>query len=193
MGREEKRQRIYQVALRLFSGFGYKETTVEVIAGELGMTKGNLYLYARNKRDLYNSCVAWALKRWQQNAKREADKEEGCAAKLYTYFNAGYHYLESDTILRDLIIRDPQLFPLTETQDAFYEINVASRNILLGYLREGIERGEFRPFEAEGVAELLYSFYVMLVVKRYVMNGRIPSQKVLDNAFELILYGILEG
>lgn len=193
MGREEKRQRIYEAALRLFSEAGYKETTVEAIATDLGMTKGNLYLYAKNKRDLYNSSVAWALMRWQQRAKAEADKEESAPAKLYAYFNAGYHYLESDAVLRKLIISDPSLFPLTEKDDTFKDINDASKGILLGYIREGIKAGELREFEAEGVVELLYPFYVMLVVRRYVVMEKTPSQKDLDNAFELILYGILDS
>ena len=193
MGREEKRQRIYEAALRLFSRKGYKETTVEAIASELGMTKGNLYLYAKNKRDLYNCAVAWALTRWQQKAKREADKEESAAARLYAYFNAGYHYLESDTVLRQLMVSDPSIFPLTEKYDTFHRINENSKRILLGYLDEGIGRGEFRAFDAQGVVELLYPYYVMLVVKRYITMDKAPSQKVLDSAFEMILYGILNG
>jgi AcrR family transcriptional regulator len=191
MGKEEKRQRIYEAALQLFSRYGFKKTTVEDIADALGMTKGNLYLYARNKQDLYESAVAWALTTWQQSSREEADKEEICAAKIYAYFITGYRYLESDTVLRNLITNDQSLFPLTESGDRFYEINQASRHILEGYLHEGIETGEFRSFEVAGVAELLYSFYVMLVIKRYLVPGNVPSQEALDTAFDLILNGLL--
>lgn len=191
MGKEEKRQRVYEAALQLFSRYGFKKTTVEEIADALGMTKGNLYLYATNKKDLYESSVAWALRSWQKNARTVADVEESCAAKIYAYFLAGYQYLESDTVLRDLITQDQSLFPLAESGDRFRDINGASRLILQGYLEEGIATGEFRPFEVEGVAELLYSFYVMLVIKRYLVQGNVPSQQALDTAFDLILNGLL--
>lgn len=191
MGKEEKRQRVYEAALLLFSRYGFKKTTVEDIGDALGMTKGNLYLYARSKKDLYESAVAWALRNWQQNSKEAADKEESCAARIYTYFITGYRYLESDPVLRHLIRHDQALFPLIEAEDRFQEINRASRHILQAYLEEGIATGEFRPFEVAGVAELLYSFYVMLVIKRYVVPGNIPSQRDLNTAFDLILNGLL--
>ena len=190
MGKEEKRQRVYGEALRLFSLNGFKKTTVEEIADALGMTKGNIYLYARNKKDLYESSVAWALARWQQNSKSVADKEESCAACIYAYFLTGYQYLASDDVLRNLILLDQGIFPLMESEDRFHEINEASRRILKGYLQEGIEAGEFRPFEMEGVANLLYSFYVMLVIKRYLDPENIPSQQALNTAFDLILNGL---
>lgn len=190
MGKEEKRQRVYEAALQLFSRYGFKKTTVEDIADALGMTKGNLYLYARNKQDLYESAVAWALCNWQQRSRAAGDKEESCAAKIYAYFFTGYQYLESDEVLRNLIINDQALFPLTESGDPFYEINRASRLILQGYLARGIETGEFRSFEVEGAAELLFSFYVMLVIKRYLAPGRVPSQQALETAFDLILNGL---
>ena len=191
MGKEEKRQRVYEAALLLFSRYGFKKTTVEDIGDALGMTKGNLYLYARSKKDLYESAVAWALRSWQQNSREAADEEESCAAKIYAYFITGYRYLESDSVLRQLIHHDQALFPLTEPEDRFQEINQASRHILQAYLEEGIATGEFRPFEVAGVAELLYSFYVMLVIKRYVVPGNIPSQRDLNTAFDLILNGLL--
>ena len=191
MGKEEKRQLVYEAALQLFSRYGFKKTTVEDIADALGMTKGNLYLYAINKQDLYESAVAWALYNWQQNSRASGDKEESCAAKIYAYFFTGYQYLESDEVLRNLIINDQSLFPLTESGDRFYEINLASRQILEGYLEAGVKTGEFRTFEVAGVAELLYSFYVMLVIKRYLVPGEIPSQQALETAFDLILNGLL--
>ena len=51
MRKKEKQEAIYEAALRVFARYGFRKTTVEDIARELGMTKGNLYLYARDKRE----------------------------------------------------------------------------------------------------------------------------------------------
>ena len=56
---------IYEAALEVFAEYGFKKATLEDIAGQLGMTKGNLYRYARNKKDLYRNTVRYALLRWQ--------------------------------------------------------------------------------------------------------------------------------
>ena len=49
MKKDQKRQVLFKEALILFSIHGYKKTTIEDVAGKLGMTKGNLYFYVKNK------------------------------------------------------------------------------------------------------------------------------------------------
>ena len=61
---------IFAAALAVFARYGFKKSTVQDIADRLDMTKGNLYRYARNKRDLYEKTVSWALIRWQDNVRR---------------------------------------------------------------------------------------------------------------------------
>jgi AcrR family transcriptional regulator len=54
---------------------GSKKATLDDIAAELGMTKGNLYRYAENKKDLYRNTVRHAMLRWQGRV-REAIEQE---------------------------------------------------------------------------------------------------------------------
>ena len=61
----ENIETIYKVALSVFAEFGYQKATMEDIAGKLDMTKGNLYLYVKNKKDLYHKTVTHALLGWQ--------------------------------------------------------------------------------------------------------------------------------
>lgn len=49
----QSREAILRVALRLFGNEGFHRTTMDRIARELGVTKGTLYLYFRNKEELY--------------------------------------------------------------------------------------------------------------------------------------------
>ena len=43
MDRNQRRDEIFHAALVAFARFGYQKTTMEDVAGALGMTKGNLY------------------------------------------------------------------------------------------------------------------------------------------------------
>jgi len=51
---KENIETIYAAALKTFAKYGFKKTTVEDIAVAMNMTKGNLYLYVKNKKDLFN-------------------------------------------------------------------------------------------------------------------------------------------
>jgi AcrR family transcriptional regulator len=49
---KEKRQRLMDVALELFSEEGYHSVSISRIAKEAGMSKGNTYNYFKSKQDL---------------------------------------------------------------------------------------------------------------------------------------------
>ncbi len=50
--REDMRERILAAAMARFSSYGYGKTTMAEIAGDCGMTAGNLYRYFDNKLDI---------------------------------------------------------------------------------------------------------------------------------------------
>jgi AcrR family transcriptional regulator len=53
--KEEARERIVQTALLVFAEKGYHETTMEDIAGRLGVSEGAIYLYFKSKRELFKA------------------------------------------------------------------------------------------------------------------------------------------
>ena len=73
--KEKKRQQLFQEALVLFAAFGFKKTTIEDVARQLNMTKGNLYFYVKNKKDLYHKTIHWALTRWQAHVIEAVEKQ----------------------------------------------------------------------------------------------------------------------
>jgi len=50
---KESREEILRAAAELFMRFGYAATTVDVVAGHLGSTKGRIYHHYRSKADLF--------------------------------------------------------------------------------------------------------------------------------------------
>jgi AcrR family transcriptional regulator len=60
--KEKARERILEAALRVFSEKGYHEARMEDIAEKLGVSKRTLYLYYKNKDELYKAICAEAPK-----------------------------------------------------------------------------------------------------------------------------------
>lgn len=61
MKRTNRFEEVMVGALQVFAEYGYKKATVEDIAARLGLTKGALYLCARDKLDLYEQSIRQAL------------------------------------------------------------------------------------------------------------------------------------
>jgi AcrR family transcriptional regulator len=68
MKKQKRTEEIYAAALRLFADYGFKKTTMEDVARELDITKGALYIYVEDKKDLYQKTVGWALLKWQNRS-----------------------------------------------------------------------------------------------------------------------------
>jgi len=191
MSREEKLSAIYEAALRVFARYGFRRTRVEDIADELGMTKGNLYLYVENKKDLYEKAVAHGLLRWQDMVGKSIEKIEDIEEQFLVMCRKSYTYLSRDVSLRTVLINDPSIFPLSSKEDPFYEINHASMRMLRSVLEKGIAQGRFREVDVDHVTELLYSIYVMFIIKTYVKSEGKSTQKMFEQGLDIILQGLL--
>ncbi len=192
MAREDKLPRIYETALRVFARYGYKRTRVEDIADELGMTKGNIYLYADNKRDLYEKAVAHGLTRWQAMVGKAVARLDDPIEQFMVMCKKSYVYLSRDVSLRTVLINDPSIFPLSRREDPFSEINRASMDLLRNVLSRGVEEGKFRAVDVDHLTELLFSIYVMFIIKTYVKSEGKSSQKMFEQGIDVVLHGLLK-
>ena len=52
-----RRDEIIDAAFRLFSRLGFKKTTLDEVAGEVGIVKSALYRYFDNKEELFNAMI----------------------------------------------------------------------------------------------------------------------------------------
>ena len=191
MTREDKLPKIYEAALKVFAQYGYKRTRVEDVAAELGMTKGNLYLYVKNKRDLYEKAVAFGLLRWQSMVSKAIADIDDVVEQFIVMCKKSFTYLSRDVALRTILINDPSIFPLSRREDPFYEINRASIGLIRNILVKGIEQGKFREVDVDHISELLFSIYVMFIIKTYVKSEGKSTQKMFEQGIDIVLQGLV--
>ena len=64
--------------------------------------------------------------------------------------------------------------------------------LLKGMLKEGIKTGEFRDINIDDIAELLYSVYVMMIIRTYVKAEGTLNTDSIQRGYDLILHGLLK-
>lgn len=185
-------QVILDAALKVFARYGYKKSTLEDIAGELGLTNTSIYAYAESKRDLYEQTVRYVMLRWQGSVKQAVEQESTARGKLTTLCESALYYLAKDREFCDLLKNDPSIFPMFPTVDPYEEINGESVRMIARILRSGIESGEFRDVEADGVAEVLFSIYKNFIIHTYINAEEDYTRRYLPMTLELVLGGILK-
>jgi TetR/AcrR family fatty acid metabolism transcriptional regulator len=80
--KEARRQAILLAARQVFARKGYDPATLEAVAREAGLAKGTLYLYFRDKEDLFFQVVLATLESLQDSIREQAQRQEGALPKL---------------------------------------------------------------------------------------------------------------
>jgi len=182
---------ILDAALKVFSRYGYKKSTLEDIANELDMTNTAMYAYATSKRDLYEQTVRYVMKRWQSSVEQAVSEQSTAQGKLTTLCESALFYLARDAEFCALLRSDPGIFPMFPTVDPYEEINRDSVLMIERILQFGKETGEFRAVDANGSAEVLFSIYKNFIIHTYINSEEDYTSRYLPITLELILNGIL--
>ena len=184
---------IYQTALENFAKYGLRKTTLDDIAGDLGVTNSNLYRYTTSKDSLYHEAVAFALQRWQDKVMTSLVGIECPREKLITLCTKAFVYLSEDKVFCEILRKDPNIFPVFSSEDHYSEINENSINLLRGIIREGMEQNLFRKVDEEQIALSFFSIYKMFIIYTYIQ----PEENFVENLFmqtlELLTQGLFVG
>jgi AcrR family transcriptional regulator len=143
--RTELKKKIMQAAIEIFAKNGFDRTRMEDIAMAAGLAKGTLYLYFKNKEDLFYAICDHNLKELRNQLSRVFNRKENImldARKFYDEYRK--ESLGGDTIWFEMIAlstRSPRLRKiLTENQNKVYQVvkEVLKTQIERGFLREDI-------------------------------------------------------
>ncbi len=192
MRKKENTEKIFSAALKVFSKYGYKKTTVEDIAKELNMTKGNLYLYVKDKKDLYHKAVKFALLRWQDYVRQAIHNESDPRNKFLTMCTKAVEYLSIDADFRNILVHDPEIFPMFTNKDPYERINNNSVNMIKTILKEGIQQGVFRKVNVSAMSKAIFSIYKMFIIRMYIRSEANQVRTMFEQTLDLITQGLFK-
>ncbi len=133
--------KIFEKAHKLFYTVGVRNTTMDDLARELGISKKTLYKEIDNKADLVKFCVEYDLKRDQNAILAIAENTENAIEELLliaAHINAELQSFHP-SMMRDLVKFYPESWLLIENhRDCFAKMNISDN------LKKGIKQGLFR-------------------------------------------------
>ena len=197
--RERRRQQIIVAAKRVFSEKGFSKTTMEDIAREAELSPGTLYLYFKNKDELYASLSLRILQYMNirlGDVKKEKDSnpEQKIASikeALYDVYQfdpmilINMFHLQSSETLKNL--SPPLLENITE-------LSRSSLQILADIFENSSGRNTFLTRQPDAVADIVWSLFTGVVLweesKRMIDDDKDYLKQTLDIAFEIFARGI---
>ncbi len=122
---EEKQQRIIIVALHEFAEYGFQQASLNRIVKELGIAKGSLYQYFKNKEDLFLyvfQCFTLLVKQSVRNEVLAA-QEASFFGHVRAILWAGIHFINSHPDYFQIYLR------------VLFESEVPHREVLISQVR----------------------------------------------------------
>ena len=180
---DDRRIEILRAASRVFSELGFRQATLEDVAGALGMTRPALYHYARSKDILLLECGRIARQRLSE-ALAAALGQSGGTAQLATFFRQ-YCAITTDDFGRCFVLTDlseMDSIGRTTTRDA----QIALGQAVAGMIRLGISDGTIRQCDATEVSRAIFASFNSVARRWTAQSEETPDQiteKILDIFF----------
>ena len=197
--RERRRQQIIIAAKRVFSAKGFNKATMEDIAKEAELSPGTIYIYFKNKDELYASLSLRILKHLNirlEHVKNETFQDHGeriasLKEALYDVYEfdplilINMFHLQSSETLKNL---SPEL--LAEIK----ELSRSSLGTIAEIFKEGIKKGEFIDQHPIALADILWALFSGIILweesKRIINKEKDYLKPTLEVAFEIFRQGI---
>jgi AcrR family transcriptional regulator len=200
--KERRRQQIIVAAKRVFSEKGFNKATMEDIAKEAELSPGTLYLYFKNKEELYAS-LSLRILQYLHIRVSHVNKEPGLDAvqKLDMLIDAMYDVYEFDP----LIIINMFHLQSSETlknlsEELLVEIKELSRKSIgsiAKIFQEGIASGVFIDRHPTALADIFWSLFSGVVLweasKKIIDEKKDYLKETLRSAFEIFKGGVLSN
>jgi AcrR family transcriptional regulator len=170
---EKRRREILKKALDVFMDEGFEDVTFQKIAGRCGITRTTLYIYFKNKKEIFNYSIKQLLQE-VENEITEVRKNRGFshAEKLIRVMTVIFEKLEENRQLLTVVLN--YLFYISKSDyDPDYRVRrrtMRMRHILASMIIEGIRDGEFVKVNVKDAVEVLYGFLESAVFRLVVLR-----------------------
>ena len=196
--KEKRRDEIINAAKAVFADKGFRKATMEDIANEAELSPGTLYIYFKNKEELYASLSLSILQYLhirveQVSREKNLDPEQ----KVKALMKVGYEAYEFDPLIINLFHLQSSDTLKNLSPPIMLEISELSSNTLetmAKIFQEGIEKGVFIDRHPVALADIFWSFFSGVILwevsKTLVKGGKNYLKKTLDIAFEIFIRGV---
>jgi len=200
--RERRRQQIMVAAKRVFTNKGFAKATMEDIAKEAELSPGTLYLYFKNKDELYASLSLRILQYLMIRLEHvKAEPFTDAAQRLNALKEAMFDVYEFDPLILINMFHMQSSETLKNlSPDLLGQIESLSRNslkVMANIFEEGIRKNVFVDNHPTAVADILWSLFSGIVLwetSKKIINGEKDFLKeTFDTAFEIFSRGIMRN
>jgi AcrR family transcriptional regulator len=185
---EKRRNQILEKALTVFINDGFEDATFQKIADQCGITRTILYLYFKNKKEIFNYSIKQMLLKVEEKINLiRNDNSLNSIDKITNVLLSIFSLLEQNRQLLSIIL--DYLLHLsknnTNPEEPVRHRTVKLRHILSSMIIEGVKAGELKKVNFRTASDYLYSFIEAAIYQLVVLQ-----RKDLSELKEVIVFSV---
>jgi AcrR family transcriptional regulator len=164
---------LLDAALALFVEKGFAATKSEEVAARAGVSKGTLYLYFPSKEELLKAVIRHTLLADIARGAERLAQENGPTGELLVELMTDWWvnvYESPSSAIFKLVMTEVRNFP-DIGEFYLHEVIEPGHVLIGGLIQRGIDRGEFRPVDVDGVVHSIVLPMVMLCLHKHSMGA----------------------
>jgi AcrR family transcriptional regulator len=185
---DKRRKEILEKALVVFMEDGFADTTFQKIADQCGITRTILYLYFKNKREIFIYSIKQFLISVEEDIKTiKSDNSLNIIEKITRILLGIVNLMEKNSQL--LFVLLDYLMHLTKSsvdpETRLRRRTVRFRRILANLVIDGVKTGELKKVDIKTADDYLYSF-----VESAIFQLTVLKRKNVDDLKKTIIFAV---
>jgi AcrR family transcriptional regulator len=183
---DKRRREILEKALDVFVDEGFENATIQKIADRCGITRTTLYIYFKNKKEIFNYSIKQLMgevERIIQEVRKTTTLN--CVEKIVRVLNVIIDKLEENRRLL-IVILNYLLYLSKNDSDPDQRVRQRTlrlRHILANMVIDGVKAGEFVSVNIRAADDLLYGLLEAAIFRLVVLRRDTASE--LKESLEL--------
>ena len=186
---DKRKHEILQKSLDVFVEQGYEDATFQKIADHCGITRTTLYIYFKNKHEIFLGSIKELLSELETNLrdiiKKDMDSIESLKQILFTIVDACENNKKLFSVLLNYLLQLKKAG--VDTNERVRRRVIKMRHLLSTVLIKGIQKGEIKSVNVKDINELLYGMIEASIFRIAVLNQEsvMEVKLALGNAIDL--------
>ena len=181
----ESKKRIIDAAMGVFSRHGYAKANIREIAKTAGISVGGVYLYFKNKEELYKSLINDRMLDFGSKIELIAEQTKSPMVALSNFLRL---HIENALKHKEIILLHIREHGFTFGMDEKRQFFRKQRRLIEKIILSGISTGEFRRCNAKEMAKIIMGSLRGILLSMALDDDVIVTPKGLN---EFVLNGLL--
>lgn len=185
----DRRQMILDGATKAFTQFGYKATTMDLVAKLSNVGKGTIYTFFKNKEELFDEMFSTFLMEMRKIADEAIDEKNSFSENLHLALFAILEFRKNHQLTIKIFQENAEL-----GTSAVKEMIEKMEQMIIRYIqtkvKEAIEKGDIKACDPELTAFVMVKLYIALIFDWEKRYDPLAKEEVAESLELYVLKGL---